>query len=137
MPIDELNEANALIYAAKHYDNPHFFDTIEFYEDLSRFKYLKKLFARYDELGEINDRLVLNHLTVIYNVFGVEAATRLLFLKMGNYSSYLKPFLLFLNFCPDIIHNVNGQNIRTSDIVMDPKIVELLRQINDQTRQKA
>ena len=134
MPIDNLNEANALIYAAKHYDNPHFFDTIEFYEDLSRFKYLKKLFGRYNDTGEINDRLVLNHLTVIYNVFGVEAATRLLFLKMENYGSYLKPFLLFLNFCPDVIYNVNGHNIRTSEIVMDTKIVEMLRQINDQTR---
>jgi len=136
MPIDELNEANALIYAAKHYDNPHLFDTIEFYEDLSRFKYLKKLFGRYEETGEINERLVLNHLTVIYNVFGVEAATRLLFLKMGNYGTYLKPFLLFLNFCPDVVHNINGEPIRTSDIVMDAKIVEILRAINDQTRQK-
>jgi hypothetical protein len=131
MPIDDLNEANALIYAAKHYDNPHFFDTVEFYEDLSRFKYLKKLFGRYEESGEINERLVLNHLIVIYNVFGVEAATKLLFLKMDNYGSYLKPFLLLLNFLPDIIYNVEGRNIITSEIAMDPKIVEKLRQINE------
>lgn len=130
MPIDDLNEANALIYAAKHYDNPHFFDTVEFYEDLSRFKYLKKLFGRYEESGELNERLVLNHLIVIYNVFGVEAATKLLFLKMDNYGSYLKPFLLLLNFLPDVIYNVEGRNIVTSEIVMDPKIVEKLRQIN-------
>jgi hypothetical protein len=130
MPIDDLNEANALIYAAKHYDNPHFFDTVEFYEDLSRFKYLKKLFGRYEETGDLNERLVLNHLIVIYNVFGVEAATKLLFLKMDNYGSYLKPFLLLLNFLPDVIYNVEGRNIITSEIVMDPKIVEKLRQIN-------
>lgn len=130
MPIDDLNEANALIYAAKHYDNPHFFDTVEFYEDLSRFKYLKKLFGRYEESGDLNERLVLNHLIVIYNVFGVEAATKLLFLKMDNYGSYLKPFLLLLNFLPDIIYNVEGRNIITSEIAMDPKIVEKLRQIN-------
>lgn len=130
MPIDDLNEANALIYAAKHYDNPHFFDTVEFYEDLSRFKYLKKLFGRYEESGDLNERLVLNHLIVIYNVFGVEAATKLLFLKMDNYGSYLKPFLLLLNFLPDVIYNVEGRNIVTSEIVMDPKIVEKLRQIN-------
>lgn len=131
MPIDDLNEANALIYAAKHYDNPHFFDTVEFYEDLSRFKYLKKLFGRYEETGDINERLVLNHLIVIYNVFGVEAATKLLFLKMDNYGSYLKPFLLLLNFLPDVIYNVEGRNIITSEIVMDPKIVDKLRQINE------
>lgn len=130
MPIDDLNEANALIYAAKHYDNPHFFDTVEFYEDLSRFKYLKKLFGRYEETGDLNERLVLNHLIVIYNVFGVEAATKLLFLKMDNYGSYLKPFLLLLNFLPDVIYNVEGRNIITSEIVMDLKIVEKLRQIN-------
>jgi len=130
MPIDDLTEANALIYAAKHYDNPHFFDTVEFYEDLSRFKYLKKLFGRYEETGDINERLVLNHLIVIYNVFGVEAATKLLFLKMDNYGSYLKPFLLLLNFLPDVIYNVEGRNIITSEIMMDQKIVEKLRQIN-------
>ena len=130
MPIDDLNEANALIYAAKHYDNPHFFDTVEFYEDLSRFKYLKKLFGRYEESGDLNERLVLNHLIVIYNVFGVEAATKLLFLKMDNYGSYLKPFLLLLNFLPEVIYNVEGRSIITSEIIMDPKIVEKLRQIN-------
>jgi hypothetical protein len=131
MPIDDLTEANALIYAAKHYDNPHFFDTIEFYEDLSRFKYLKKLFSRYEDTGEINERLVLNHLTVIYNVFGVEAATKLLFLKMDNYGSYLKPFLLLLNFLPEVILGVGGINITTSDIVMDQNIVDKLRKINE------
>lgn len=130
MPIDDLNEANALIYAAKHYDNPHFFDTVEFYEDLSRFKYLKKLFGRYEDSGELNERLVLNHLIVIYNVFGVEAATKLLFLKMDNYGSYLKPFLLLLNFLPDVVYNVEGRNIITSEIMMDSKIVGKLRQIN-------
>ena len=131
MPIDDLNEANALVYAAKHYDNPHFFDTVEFYEDLSRFKYLKKLFGRYEETGEINERLVLNHLTVIYNVFGVEAATKLLFLKMDNYGSYLKPFLLLLNFLPEVIFGVEGRNINTSEIIMDQKIVDKLRKINE------
>lgn len=131
MPIDDLTEANALIYAAKHYDNPHFFDTIEFYEDLSRFKYLKKLFSRYEDSGEINERLVLNHLIVIYNVFGVEAATKLLFLKMDNYGSYLKPFLLLLNFLPEVISGVGGINITTSDIIMDQNIVDKLRKINE------
>jgi hypothetical protein len=136
MIIDDLTEANALLYAAKHYDNPHFFDTIEFYEDLSRFKYLKKLFGRYEETGELNERLVLNHLTVIYNVFGVEASTRLLFLKMDNYGCYLKPFLVFLNYCPNVVYKVEGRNIVTSEILLDSKIVEKLRKINEQTKQR-
>lgn len=131
MPIDDLNEGNALIYAAKHYDNPHFFDTIEFYEDLSRFKYLKKLFNRYEETGEINERLVLNHLIVIYNVFGVEAATRLLFLKMENYGPYIKPFLILLNYLPENVFGVAGRTIKSSEIVMDNNIVNKLRKINE------
>ena len=137
MNIDDLNEANALLYAAKHYDNPYLFDTIEFYEDLSRFKYLKKLFSRYQETGELNERLVLNHLIIIYNVFGVEATTKLLFLKMDNYSSYIKPFLLLLNCLPDVIYNVEGRNIITSHILMDEGIVNKLRAINEQTKQSA
>ncbi|NDC22878.1 MAG: hypothetical protein EBZ49_01935 [Proteobacteria bacterium] len=130
---DDLNEANALLFAAKHYDNPLFFDTIEFYEDLSRFKYLKKLFSRYEDTGDINERLVLNHLTIIYNVFGVEAATRLLFLKMDNHGKYLKPFLLLLNYLPEVIYNVQGRNISTADIPVDQGILEKLKTINDQT----
>ena len=130
---DDLNEANALLFAAKHYDNPLFFDTIEFYGDLSRFKYLKKLFSRYEDTGDINERLVLNHLTIIYNVFGVEAATRLLFLKMDNHGRYLKPFLLLLNYLPEVIYNVEGRNIVTSEIPVDQCIVEKLKVINEQT----
>jgi len=131
MPIDDLNEANALIYAAKHYDNPHFFDTVEFYEDLSRFKYLKKLFGRYEESGELNERLVLNHLIVIYNVFGVEPATRMLFVKLVGQYHLLKPFLVLLGTLPRTVDNIGIKNetIVTSGIPMDPKISELLRNI--------
>lgn len=131
MPVDDLTERNSLLYAAKHYDNPHFFDEMEFYEDLSRFRYLKKIFGRYEETGDINERLVLNHLTVIYNVFGVEAATKLLFLKMNNYGSYLKPFLLLLNYLPEVVYNVNGENIHTVEIPLDQNIVNKLRKINE------
>jgi hypothetical protein len=68
-------------------------------------------------------------------VFGVEATTRLLFLKMDNFGKYLKPFLLLLNYLPDIIYNVEGRNIITSDIFMDQGIVDKLRTINEQTKQ--
>ena len=63
-----LDESNFLLYAAKHYDNPQCFDTVEFYEDLNRFKYLKRLFNKYRDGGELKERLILNHVMVLYNL---------------------------------------------------------------------
>lgn len=131
MQLEKLDEANFLLYAAKHYDNPSCFDTLEFYEDLNRFKYLKRLFSRYEETGELKERLILNHIIVVYNLFGVEASTRMLFLKLKDYYQYLKPFLVFLNYCPDKVSGIGIDNITivTSNIQMDFKIVETLRKI--------
>jgi len=77
--MQQLDDTNFMLYAAAHYDNPQCYDTDEFYDDLKRFKYLKRLLNRYKETGELKERLILNHLTVIYNVFGSTPATRLLF----------------------------------------------------------
>ncbi len=131
MQLEKLDEGNFLLYAAKHYDNPSCFDTLEFYEDLNRFKYLKRLFSRYEETGELKERLILNHIIVVYNLFGVEASTRMLFLKLKDYYQYLKPFLVFLNYCPDKVIGIGIDNrtIVTSNIQMDLKIVEALRKI--------
>ena len=126
---NDLNEANVLLYAAKHYNNPQCFDTIEFYEDLSRFKYLKRLFGRYEEEGDLKERLILNHLIVIYNVFDVEAATRLLFLKLDEYLEYLSPFLEYLGYLPDIVSSINGVNYFTYEIYKDNNIAQLLEQL--------
>ena len=127
---EQLDESNFVIFAAKHYDNPQCLSTIEFLEDLSRFKYLKKLFNRYEESGELKERLILNHLIVLYNCFDQET-TRMLFLKMPNYYQYLKPFVVYLNRLPDKIENICSDNktIFTSDIGMDKKIVETLRSL--------
>jgi hypothetical protein len=129
---DKVDETNFLLYAAKHYDNPHCYDTIEFYEDLNRFKYIKRLLNKYQESGEIKERLIINHLTVIYNVFGAVAGTRLLFLKLNDQLPMIKPFLLLFGTCPDIVEaiGIEGKDIYTSDIAMDPVIVEVLRKIN-------
>lgn len=131
MNFEKLDESNFLLYAAKHYDNPQCFDTIEFYEDLSRFKYLKRLFNKYIETGEIKERLILNHIVIIYNVFGVTAGNRMLFLKLKGYEKHLKPFLIFLNNCPDIIFGIGeeGENIHTDEIPLDQNIINLLRKI--------
>lgn len=128
--IDKIDDFNFVIYAAKHYDNPQCFDTIEFYEDLSRFKYIKRLFNRYEDTGELKERLIINHLVVLYNVFGNEA-TRLLFFKLDGYHHLLKPFIILLGHMPDAVHGIGIENktILSSDIPMDENIVKILRKI--------
>lgn len=128
--IDNLTDANFIIYAAKHYDNPQCIDTEEFYDDLKRFKYIKRLFNRYELTGELKERLVLNHIVVLYNVFGL-AATKMLFLKLKGYYHFLKPFLVLLQRMPDSVKGVGEDSvvIYNSDIAMDPKIIEILRKI--------
>jgi hypothetical protein len=132
MIIEKLDESNALLYAAKHYENPNCFDTVEFYEDLNRFKYIKRLLNKYQESGDLKEQLIINHLTIIYNVFGVEAGTRLLFLRLKDHWSYIKPFLVLMGTCPEIVHavGVDGKNINTDEIIEEPGVVELLRKIN-------
>lgn len=125
---ETLTDANFIIYAAKHYDNPQCFDTEEFYDDLKRFKYIKRLFNRYELTGELKERLVLNHIVVLYNVFGPHA-TRMLFLKLKGYYSFLKPFLVLIQRMPETITGISEQPIYSSDIVMDEKIIEILRKI--------
>jgi len=131
MQFEKLDETNFLLYAAKHYDNPSCFDTLEFYEDLNRFKYLKRLFSRYEETGELKERLILNHITILYNLFGIPATTRMIFLKLEKYSSYFLPFLIFLNYAPDKVYNIGltGRTITISDIQLDNNIVNTLRKI--------
>ena len=128
--IDKLDESNFMLYAAKHYDNPQCFDTLEFYEDLARFKYIKRLFNRYEETGELKERLIVNHLIILYNVFG-PATTRMLFFKLNGHLHLLKPFIVLLGFLPERVTGVGVENktIISSDIPMDENIVKLLRKI--------
>lgn len=130
MNFDKVDDTNFLLYAAKHYDNPQYYDTLEFYDDLNRFKYLKRLFNRYEESGELKERLILNHLIVLYNMFG-PATTKLLFFKLDGYYRYLKPFLILLNQMPDVIHGIGIENktIRSFDIESDENIVKILGKI--------
>ena len=129
MSFDDLSNENVMIYAMKVYDKPNCIMS-EFKEDMKRFNYLKRLFRRYSKVGEMRERLVLNHLVVLYNVFGVEAATRLLFFKMAksDYSA-LKTYLLFLSCMPDVVRGIKGQDIISSEISVDMGIAEILREI--------
>jgi len=102
----------------------------EFNEDIKRIKYIKKLLTRYENSGELNERLVLNHLIILNNVFGPEFLSMILYLKMKNCMRLLKPFLVFLSIMPDIITGVNDDSVIYTDVIdMDQHIVEVLRKI--------
>lgn len=127
--IDDLNDDNFLIYAMKAYNKPGMIMS-EFENDLKRIKYIKRLFKKYRITGDIKYRLILNHIIILYNVFGVEAATKLLFLKVSKRDyGLLKTFLIFLNFMPDIVNGVCGKNIRSTDLSVDMKVAGELRKI--------
>ena len=100
MLIDELNESNYILFAIKHYENPSCMTREDFDEDMKRFKYLKRLLKRYVRGGSLRTHLIINHLIILYNVFG-EAATPLLFFKLEReYWGILKTILLYLNKYP-------------------------------------
>lgn len=118
---DELTEENFELFAAKNYNNPQCVDIEEFHEDLARFKYLKRLLRKYIQTGEIQERLILNHLIIIYNVFGIDAANRMSFYRIEDELwPALKTFLIYLNFLPE--------NSRV-EIPLDMKIANILRKI--------
>ena len=121
MIFNELTEKNLFLYAAKHYKNPKFADIDEFYEDLKRFKYIKRLLNRYLETDDLAERLLLNHFIVVFNMFGIEAALNILELKLEDkHWPIVKPFLIFLNYI---------KNDQYTGIAMDPHVVNELRKI--------
>ena len=115
----------------KEYKNPHCLNVDEFNEDLNRIKYIKKLFKRYIDSGELRERLILNHLIIFYNVFEREAATRMLFCKMEpEYWGVLKSFLMFLNLMPiGMVRGIRGTDIHSADVVEIPEILSVLKEI--------
>jgi len=129
MSFDNLTSDNIMMYAVKAYDKPNCIMS-EFSEDMKRFNYLKRLFRRYRKHNELRERLVLNHLVVLNNVFGPEVSTRLLFFDMAE-SDYpqLKTYLLFLSCMPDVVRGIKGKDIISSDIEVDMNIANNLRNI--------
>jgi len=112
-----LTPENINMFAMKHYDNPSCVDEAEFLDDLKRFRYLKRLFRKYEISGELKMRLIINHIIILSNVFGVDASTTLLFFKIErNHWSLLKTLLVYLQFMHEndlvevpINHQVMGQ----------------------------
>tara|TARA_R100000234_G_C4988921_1_gene174581 strand:- start:825 stop:1214 length:390 start_codon:yes stop_codon:yes gene_type:complete len=125
---DTVNDSNFMLFAAKFYDNPGA-DSIEFEEDLARIKYIKRLFSKYRDGKELRERLILNHIIVLYNVFEHQACTRMLSFRLYEYIDYLKPFLIYLGYWPDKIGpiGIDKNVILDSDINMDTAIVDKLR----------
>ena len=127
--MEVLNDKNFMLYAAKFYDNKNCVDILEFHDDLNRIKYLKRLFKKYKETGDIKVQLVINHLIEIYNVFYPQAATKMLAFKLDEYLYYLKPFLLYLSFWPKRIE-LTDKVILDSDVGQDEFIIKQLREYN-------
>ena len=97
-----LTPENINMFAMKHYDNPTCVDEKEFLDDMKRFKYLKRLFRKYDTSKEFKARLIINHIIILANVFGIDAASTLLFFKIDKqHWSLLKTILIFLNYMPE------------------------------------
>ena len=119
---DKITAKNFSAYAMKHYDDPQCEDMEDFQEDLRRFRYLKRLLHRYHENGELRERLMLNHLICLFNVFGYDACMRMLEFKIkdDNYWSSIKTMLLYLEYVEE------GWKI---DIPIDNKLAERLREL--------
>jgi len=122
-----LTESTFLLYAMKHYDNPQCTEMSEFEEDIKRFQYLRKLFSRYRQDNDLKERLILNHLIVLYNVFGLQA-TPMIFMRLHEYHEYLKPFVEYLNYMPELLvyddivlskHSING------DVLVENRLKEI------------
>ena len=127
--LDDLNDDNFPIFAMKCYDSPKCIMS-EFEEDLKRIKYIKRLIKRYRTTGELKERLILNHLIILSNVFGTKNAVRMLFYKIDKEDyNILKTFLIFLDYMPSVISGINGTNINSSDISVDLFVGKRLRAI--------
>ena len=126
---DDLTESNFQLFAMKYYVNPHCTDMLEFHDDLKRIRYIKRLFKKYKESGEMKEQLIINHLMVLYNTFEPRAMTRMLVMKLDEYLDCLKPFLILLNFWTTDIGRVKGRTIVDSEIGLDQNLVQILRQI--------
>lgn len=122
---EKLCQNNFLMYAMKMYNNPLCTGMEEFKEDMLRIKYIKRLLIKYKKNNDLKERLILNHLIILQNVFGAEACTRMLFYKLNKeLHSCLKAFLEYLQYLPISIPEVNLNSINS-----DHRIKKILERI--------
>ena len=113
----------------KCYNAPHCIMS-EFESDIKRTKYLKRLFRRYKVTKILKERLILNHIILLNNVFGPIPTARILFYKIDERDyDILKTFLEYLDIMPDEVNGIKGKTIYTSDIPLDINIAEILLSI--------
>lgn len=125
----DLNDENFIMFAMKAYDKPNYIMS-EFEEELKRIKYVKRLIKRYRVSGDLKERLILNHIIILGNVFGVEIAVKMLFYKFDREDyDILKTFLIYLNYMPKLIAGIRGINIHSGDISVDLFVAKRLRDI--------
>lgn len=128
--ITQLTEQNFTMYALKNYDNPGCEGMNEFLDDLKRFKYIKRLFRKHSNKNELRERLILNHIIVLGNLFGIEATTKMLFFKIEeDFWPQLKSFLIFLNYMPLKVIVSKDLEISGQDIPIDENILKVLNKI--------
>lgn len=127
MVYDNLTKENYIFLAMRRYDSPNLLMS-EFEEDFKHIKYIKKLLQKYRTVGILKERLILNHIICLANVFDVEFATRLLFFRI-NEEDYdvLKTFLLALDYLPDIVRGIDGRDIKTDLIPVNMSVAKVLR----------
>lgn len=117
----DLNEENFILYASRNYNNPQCTSIDEFYDDLQRFKYIKKLLKRYEKSNDLHERLILNHILVLYNVFGIKPANKMMFYKIDpEHWPAIKTFLVYLNFLKEDEY---------IEIPLDDNIINVLRKL--------
>ena len=127
--LDDLNDDNFTIYAMKCYSSPNCIMS-EFESDIKRTKYLKRLFRRYKVTKSLKERLILNHLILLNNVFGPEPTAKILFYRIDERDyDILKTFLVYLNIMPDVVSGIKGKTIHSEDILVEPNILEILLRI--------
>jgi hypothetical protein len=127
--LDDLNDDNFTIYAMKCYSSPNCIMS-EFESDIKRTKYLKRLFRRYKVTKSLKERLILNHLILLNNVFGPEPTARILFYRIDERDyDILKTFLVYLNIMPEVITGIRGKTIQSEDILVEPNVLEILLRI--------
>lgn len=126
---DDLNDDNFMMYTMKCYTTPNCLMS-EFEGDIKRTKYLKRLFRRYKISKSLKERLILNHIILLNNVFGPEHTTRILFYRIDERDyDILKTFLCYLNIMPEVVKGIKGKNIYSAEIPVEINIAEILLKI--------
>ena len=111
-----LNNDNFDEYAVSNYLNPNCISVLEFLDDLKIIKYIKRLINKYVDKDELKERLILNHIISLSNVFGAEATVNMLRFKIDSENhDVLNAFLVYLNY-------VKLEDVKVLDLALYNKL---------------